>query len=297
MCKGWLTREARCRRRRQPRKTVPFRGWSEAGGVASPDHEVAPQVNVAPVGRPTTNIVKASITINMDNIRYIALDADDTLWMNETIFVNTQAACHNIIAPYMDDPAGMDAKLYEYERKNLRLFGYGIKGFMLSMIETAIELSGGRVSGHDIQRIIDLGKEMLEHPVHLLDTVEDTVKTLADNFFLMVITKGDLFDQENKLARSGIADHFRAVEIVSEKNEATYRDILRRHSIPPDQFLMVGNSVKSDVLPVLQAGGHAIHIPYHFTWELEKVGKHETQGYTYTELGRLGELLPLLLPG
>jgi putative hydrolase of the HAD superfamily len=232
----------------------------------------------------------------MDNIRYIALDADDTLWMNETIFVNTQAACHDIIAPYMDDPTGMDAKLYEYERKNLRLFGYGIKGFMLSMIETAIELSNGRVAGRDIQRIIDLGKEMLEHPVHLLDTVEETVKILADNFFLMVITKGDLFDQENKLARSGIADHFRAVEIVSEKNEATYRDILRRHSIPPDQFLMVGNSVKSDVLPVLQAGGHAIHIPYHFTWELEKVGEHETQGHTYTELGRLGELVPLLLP-
>lgn len=224
-------------------------------------------------------------------IKYLALDADDTLWMNEPIFVRTQDACRDIIGKYVSNPKEMDSKLYEYEKKNLRLFGYGIKGFLLSMIETVVELSEGKVSGIEIQQIIDLGKEMLEHPVHLLETVEKSVKTLSEYFVLMVITKGDLFDQENKLARSGIADYFQIVEVVSEKNEVTYRNLLERHNIPAEQFLMVGNSLKSDVLPVLQAGGHAIHIPYHTTWELEKVSEHKLADYTYTELGRMSELV------
>ncbi len=228
-------------------------------------------------------------------IKYLALDADDTLWMNEPIFVRTQDACRKIIGKYLTDPKEMDSKLYEYEKKNLRLFGYGIKGFMLSMIETVIELSSGKVNGTEIQQIIDLGKEMLEHPVHLLETVEKSVKTLSEHFVLMVVTKGDLFDQENKLARSGIADYFQIVEVVSEKNEVTYRSLLQRHNIPAEQFLMVGNSLKSDVLPVLQAGAQAIHIPYHTTWELEKVSEHKLADYTYTELGRMSELVDFLL--
>lgn len=227
-------------------------------------------------------------------IKYLALDADDTLWMNEPIFVKTQDACREIIGKYTDNPQNMDSKLYEYEKKNLRLFGYGIKGFLLSMIETVVELSNGEVVGSDIQKIIDLGKEMLDHPVHLLETVEKSVQKLSEHFVLMVITKGDLFDQENKLARSGIADHFQIVEVVSEKNETTYRSLLQRHNIPAEQFLMVGNSLKSDVLPVLQAGGQAIHIPYHTTWEMEKVSEHKLVDYSYTELGRMSELLDFL---
>ena len=230
----------------------------------------------------------------IQNIRYLALDADDTLWMNEPIFVKTQDACREILSPYLSDAQVMDAKLYEYERKNLHLFGYGIKGFLLSMIETVVELTEGRVSGTDIQRIICLGKEMLAHPVHLLETVEKSVKVLSEHFVLMVITKGDLFDQENKLARSGIADYFKIVEVVSEKNEATYTQLLQRHHIPAHEFLMVGNSLKSDILPVLQAGGQAVHIPYHTTWEMEKVGEHEVAGYRYTELGRMWELVELI---
>lgn len=234
--------------------------------------------------------------LDYSRIRYVALDADDTLWMNEPIFVKTQDACRDIIDDFISDPKELDEKLYEYEKKNLRLFGYGIKGFVLSMIETVIELSNGKVSGSQIQQIIDLGKDMLEHPVHLLETVEKSAKVLAEHYTLLCITKGDLFDQENKLARSGIADYFDIVEVVSEKNETTYSDLLKRHNIPTDQFLMAGNSLKSDVLPVLQAGAQAIHIPYHTTWELEKVGEHQLAGFNYLELGRLSELVDLLRP-
>lgn len=230
----------------------------------------------------------------LENIRYVALDADDTLWMNEPIFVRTQDACKEVIRPYIKDLSILDDKLYEYEKKNLRLFGYGIKGFVLSMIETVVELTEGQIHGYDIQRIIDLGKGMLEHPVHLLETVENTVIKLAENYHLLVITKGDLFDQENKLARSGIANHFQAVEIVSEKDQATYAGVLRRHQIPADQFVMVGNSLKSDIIPVLELGGQAVHIPFHTTWEHEQVGDHQLNGYTYTEIGRLEELMGLL---
>lgn len=232
--------------------------------------------------------------LNPNPIRYLALDADDTLWMNEPIFEQTQQACKSILQTYLPDITDLDSKLYEYEKKNLALFGYGVKGFTLSMIETVIELSRGEVKGHDIQQIIDLGKAMLSHPVHLLETVEESVKILSQHYHLMVITKGDLFDQENKIARSGISDCFEIVEIISEKNETSYRNLLARHQIDPAEFCMVGNSLKSDVLPVLQAGGQAVHIPYATTWEHERVSEHEAAGYNYIELGRLSELVGLL---
>jgi putative hydrolase of the HAD superfamily len=142
---------------------------------------------------------------------------------------------------------------------------------MLSLIETAIELSEGRISGKEIQRIIDLGKEMLNHPIDLLPYVRQAIDQLEDRFPLLIITKGDLFDQENKIVRSGIGDHFGVVEIVSEKTPATYRDICRRHGIDPAGLLMIGNSLRSDILPVTQIGGQAIHIPYEYTWHHEKV--------------------------
>jgi len=201
----------------------------------------------------------------------IAFDGDDTLWHNETLFAGTQDKLRDILVRHVPAET-IDHVLLARERANLALFGYGIKGFMLSMIETAIEVSNGAVTALEIQRIIDMGKAMLSSPVDPIDGVDAVVETMKRRGHrLMVITKGDLFDQETKIARSGLADLFDAVEIVSEKNEATYRDILDRHGIDPDHFVMVGNSIRSDILPVLALGGHAIHVPYTITWSHEQV--------------------------
>lgn len=205
-------------------------------------------------------------------IEVVALDGDDTLWHSEQLFVDTQEQFRRLLEPYVADaPGDLDARLLEVERRNLPVFGYGVKGFTLALVETAVEITGGAVRGHDIQAILDLGKALMDHPVELLDGVEETVERLTGRYRLMVITKGDLLHQETKLARSGLADRFWAVEIVSEKDVSTYRRILDRHRIDPGRFLMVGNSLRSDVLPVLQVGGRAAHVPYHVTWELEQV--------------------------
>ncbi|MCB0563183.1 MAG: GNAT family N-acetyltransferase [Phaeodactylibacter sp.] len=230
-----------------------------------------------------------------DNIKIIALDADDTLWVNEPIFQQTQDKLKEVLSAYIE-PGQLDERLYETERNNLRLFGYGVKGFVLSMIETAVQLSGGKVSGEEVRQIIDMGKAMLEHPVDLLDGVKETVETLSEYYELMVITKGDLFDQESKIARSGLADYFKRVEIVSEKDEATYREVLNRNGIQLEEVLMVGNSLKSDVLPICKLGGKAIHIPFHTTWQHEKVESHRANGYDYDEIDNLRQLIRLLNP-
>lgn len=209
---------------------------------------------------------------------HIAFDADDTLWHNESVFSLTQKKITEILTshtrPGPDGDAGHDsleARLLETERRNLGLFGYGVKGFTLSMIETALDVSQGTVPASVIRQILEAGKAMLEHPVELLPGVEDTVKALAERHPLMLVTKGDLFDQESKIARSGLSELFSIIEIVSEKDAATYQRVLRRHSIAPERFVMVGNSVKSDILPVLAIGGNAVHVPYHTTWALEVV--------------------------
>ncbi|MEM9526496.1 MAG: HAD family hydrolase [Bacteroidota bacterium] len=208
--------------------------------------------------------------MDLINITHIAFDADDTLWGHEDVFVDAKERCLEILGKYLPEGKQLEEELYRFERKNLQLFGYGVKGFLLSMIETAVELSAGKVSGTEIQRIIDLGKEMLVHPINLLPYVREAIDYLEDHFSLLVITKGDLFDQENKIARSGIGHHFPIVEIVSEKNPKTYRNLLKRHQIPAENFLMIGNSLKSDILPVLKVGGRAIHLPYTHTWMHEK---------------------------
>ncbi len=213
----------------------------------------------------------------------IAFDADDTLWVNEPIFIKTREKLESIIAPFVDS-GDVESKLYETEIKNLRLFGYGIKGFMLSMIESLIELTNGQISGLEIQKAIDLGKEMLEHPVELMKGIEEVLETLQDEYTLMMITKGDLFDQESKIARSGLAHYFDLIEIVSEKNEETYINVLTKYQINPAEFLMIGNSPKSDILPVCNIGGQAIHIPFHTTWEHELISHHEQNGISYEEL-------------
>ena len=200
----------------------------------------------------------------------IGFDADDTLWHNESIFEKTHERYRALLAHY-HAAATVDRTLFATEMRNLELYGYGVKGFTLSAIETAIQLTAGKIRADEIQHLIDLGREMLAHPVELLEGVEEMLAALTARHRLLLITKGDLRDQERKLAKSGLAPHFRHVEIVSEKNELTYAEILRRHGIAARHFLMVGNSLKSDILPILALGGAGVHVPYHLTWAAERV--------------------------
>lgn len=220
----------------------------------------------------------------MPKITTIAFDADDTLWINEPIFTKTRLQYEEILSSYFKIDESLELKLYAVEKRNLALFGYGIKGFMLSMIESAIELTEAKINGADIQRIIDLGKEMLTHPVNILPGIVETIEQLKNDYQLLIITKGDLWDQETKIARSGIADHFDHIEIVSEKTPAAYQAILDRYQIEPSTFLMIGNSLKSDILPVCEIGGNAVHIPFHDTWVHEKMDKHKIGEYSFIEL-------------
>lgn len=202
-------------------------------------------------------------------ITTIAFDGDDTLWHNESIFSMTQAHFLALLDGHADHET-IHRRLIDAERANLLKYGYGVKGFVLSMIETAIDLTDGRIGGAQIKTLIDCGKDMLAHPVELLDGAVEAISQLAGHHRLLLITKGDLFHQESKIARSGLAEQFEGIEIVSEKDEATYQRVLDRYAIDPARFVMVGNSIKSDILPVLGIGGHGVHVPYHTTWELER---------------------------
>ena len=201
-------------------------------------------------------------------ITTVGLDADDTLWHNETIFRLTHQRFCDLLAGHADRQA-LDDQLSAIERRNLTLYGYGVKGFTLSMIETAMEVTDGRVEGHVIREILAAGREMLAHPVEPLPGVEAALATLCATYRLVRITKGDLLHQEQKLAASGLADAFSAVEIVSEKDRSTYERIFARHGTGAGEAAMCGNSLKSDVLPALQAGAWAAHIPYAVTWAHE----------------------------
>ncbi|CAL1690862.1 hypothetical protein MMB232_00996 [Brevundimonas subvibrioides] len=201
-------------------------------------------------------------------ITTVGLDADDTLWHNETIFRLTQARFLDLLSAHADT-ATTEARLAEVERRNLRLYGYGIKGFTLSMIETAMELCDGEAPAPVVREILAAGREMIAHPVETLPGVDETVAALAERHRLVLITKGDLLDQERKLAASGLGELFAAVEIVSEKDRGTYDRVFARHGTGADEAVMVGNSMKSDVLPALEAGAFAVHIPYHITWAHE----------------------------
>lgn len=203
-------------------------------------------------------------------ISTLGFDADDTLWHSESHFAVTEDRFRELVSPWLDaDEAG--SRLLDRERANLAVFGYGVKGFTLSMVETAIEASGGAVDTAAVQQIIDWGKEMLAHPVELLPGVEETISNLEDRYRLVLITKGDLFHQESKIAESGLADRFEHVEILSEKSPEQYRRVLDRCAVEPDGFVMIGNSLRSDVLPVLDIGAQGVHIPYGITWGHEKV--------------------------
>jgi putative hydrolase of the HAD superfamily len=227
-------------------------------------------------------------------ITTIGFDGDDTLWHNETLFSMTQEKFRQVLLRYV--PAvDVDRRLYAVEVRNLNLFGYGVKGFTLSMIETAIDVTQGRIGAGDIQRLIDFGKAMLEHPVELIDGVRGVLDRLAGAYTLILITKGDLFDQESKIARSGLAEAFSKIEIVSEKDELTYRRILERHGIRPADFLMVGNSPKSDVLPVAAIGGLGVHVPYRTTWQHELTAEPPAEaGPRVRRIDRIADLPGLL---
>lgn len=206
----------------------------------------------------------------MTAIGAIGFDGDDTLWHSETEFAVTQTMFCELLAPHVPDASiNLEARLVATEGANLEVFGYGVKGFTLSMIETALEVSEGQVPASVIRTLLDRGKAMLSHPVELLDGVAEVIDALSGRYRLVLVTKGDLMHQESKVAGSGLAERFDHIEIVAEKDPATYARILARHGIEPASFVMVGNSVRSDVLPVIAIGGRAVHIPYHLTWEHE----------------------------
>ena len=221
----------------------------------------------------------------------IAFDADDTLWHTEYLYVSTREKLERLLAErYSID--GVAEALHETEMRNLDRYGYGSKPFVLSMIETTVQLTGGRVRGDEVGRIVGWLHEMLDARVELMDHAQETVTALARTHTLIVVTKGDLVDQEHKLARSGLAGYFDHCEILPEKTPQRYRSLLDWHGVPPERFLMVGNSLRSDVLPVVDMGGHAVHIPAAITWIHEQVDAPGPARGGYHELAHIG-----LLPG
>ncbi|WP_108484436.1 HAD family hydrolase [Oceaniglobus ichthyenteri] len=221
----------------------------------------------------------------------IAFDADDTLWHNETFFRLTQDRFAALLADYAPRDH-LEQRMLAAERRNLGQYGFGIKGFVLSMIETAIEVTEEKVPAPVIRELIEAGQEMLRHPIDLLPEVEQTVRTLAPDFRLLVITKGDLLDQERKLAQSGLGDLFDGVEIVSHKTPAAYDAIFARHTEGAMRTMMVGNSMKSDVLPVLELGAWGVHVPHGVIWELEQADPPENHARFHAVQG-IGQVVKL----
>lgn len=228
-------------------------------------------------------------------IRIIGFDADDTLWRNEDIFARAHERYRALLARH-HPAAEVDRVLFATEMRNLPLYGYGVKGYTLSCIETAIELTKGQVTGAEVAEILATGREMLAHPVELLPGVAEVVPALARDYRLILITKGDLHHQERKVAASGLAAHFQAVEILSEKDGSAYERLRHRHGIRWEEFAMVGNSLKSDILPVLRLGGAGVHVPYHLTWAHEHVAEPPCHEPRFRRIERLQEL-PAILPG
>jgi putative hydrolase of the HAD superfamily len=233
------------------------------------------------------------------SIKVLAFDGDDTLWHNETHFHLTQTEFRDLLRRH-EPEADVDARLFETEMANLGLYGYGIKSFTLSMLETAISITRGRIPASDLEVVLSWGKRMLREPTELLDGVRETLNEVSKRHSLLLITKGDLFDQESKLARSGLAELFAGVEILSDKNVESYRSVLQRRGIAPHEFVMVGNSLRSDIVPAVSLGARAVHIPYHVTWDHEQVheGALPSKGwYRLDDISRLGGLLASLDSG
>ncbi len=227
------------------------------------------------------------------NLKVIAFDADDTLFVNEPYFQETEHKFCALMSDYLSQQ-GLSQELFRIEIQNLDLYGYGIKGYILSMIEAAMKISNNTISIEIIEKILEYGKELLQKPIELLDGVEETLAQLHGKYKLIVATKGDLKDQQGKLHRSGLGHYFHHIEVMADKQEVNYQKLLKRLEINADEFFMIGNSLKSDVLPVLEIGGHAVHIPFHTTWEHEKVN-HKVEHPNFKTLEKITDVLPILL--
>ena len=222
----------------------------------------------------------------------IGFDADDTLWQNEQFYRLTEAQFTDLLADHADSDR-ISARLLEAEKRNLRHYGFGIKGFTLSMIETAIEITEGEVPATVIAQILDIGRDLLAHPVETLPHVRETLEALSGTYLLVLITKGDLFDQERKLAQSGLGDLFDAIEIVSDKNASTYRRIFSKVGDGPERAMMIGNSLKSDIVPALAAGSYGVFVPHEPTWSYEHV-EEPTEAPRFRKIEHLGELAAVI---
>jgi putative hydrolase of the HAD superfamily len=225
----------------------------------------------------------------MKSIKVIAFDADDTLWDNEIFFQQTEKRFFELLEEYLPQHS-VARELLQTEIKNIPLYGYGIKAFILSMIETAIRVSDKTINVSVVEKIISFGQELLDKPIQKLEGVDEVLAVLRQRYRLVVATKGDLLDQERKLKKSGLEHYFHHTEIMSEKGEADYRKLIKHLDIHPSEFMMVGNSIKSDILPVLAIGGHAFHIPYHVTWGHEKIEKR-VEHDNFREVSNIRELL------
>ena len=226
-------------------------------------------------------------------LKVIAFDADDTLFINEPYFQETEQKFCSLLSDYLSQQ-GLSQELFRVEIQNLDLYGYGIKGYTLSMIEAAMNISNKTIPIEIIEKISQYGKELLQKPIELLDGVEETLKALHGKYKLIVATKGDLKDQQRKLHDSGLGPYFHHIEVMADKQELNYEKLLKRLEINADEFFMIGNSLKSDVLPVLAIGGHAVHIPFHTTWEHEKVN-HKVEHPNFKTLEKITDVLPILL--
>jgi putative hydrolase of the HAD superfamily len=225
------------------------------------------------------------------DIKVIAFDADDTLWVNEPYFQETEEKFLDLMSSYLTKHS-LSQELFRTEITNLKLYGYGIKGYILSMIEAAMQISNNTISIEVVAKIIEYGKELLQRPIELLNDVEETLDALKGKYKLVVATKGDLLDQRRKLHNSGLGHYFHHIEVMSDKQEQDYKDLVKRLDIESSELLMVGNSLKSDVLPVLGIGGHACHIPFHTTWAHERID-HKVVHPNFRELTKISEVLTL----
>ena len=231
--------------------------------------------------------------IDYQNIKVIGFDADDTLWVNETYFREAELEFAKLLSKY-ETANKIDQELFKKEIGNLPLYGYGVKAFVLSMVECALELSNHGVSSKTVEAILNIGKDMLNKPVELLDGVEAVLQKLSKNYRLILATKGDLLDQERKLEKSGLSNYFHHIEVLSDKKEPNYSKLLKHLDIKPSEFLMIGNSLKSDILPLVNIEAQAIHVPFHTTWAHEMVTEKETNGKQYKTIQTLRELLKLV---
>lgn len=227
-----------------------------------------------------------------NKFKVIGFDADDTLWANEPFYQDVEKEFCQIMKPYLTEKETSE-ELFKTEMQNLEIYGYGAKGFLLAMIETALRATEGKITSAEINQILDIGKTLLAMPIQLLEGVENVLQKLQGSYKLILITKGDLLDQERKLQKSGLIDYFHHIEIMSDKHENNYKKLLARLDIQPEEFLMVGNSIKSDILPVINIGAKAVHIPFEVTWQHES--NHSIpDSETFISVSEISEILNIL---